>query len=120
MTLPDLLYIQKILVHENFLESYQQFLRKLIAAHKNQNINKNWVVYEKPFGTVSNHREFIFIRSLNSWSDLDIISKEESMSQILSNAFGETEALQWLKIAQTSIMKITTEIYSKMKEISLE
>lgn len=119
MELPNLQYIQIVEVHSEMAEVYQQFLRKLITAHKTQKIAKKWTVYENSFVTIRNSREFIFIRGLESWSDFDIISKENPITKIMADVYGENDALHWMKIVQSAVKKITTFVYSKIADLTL-
>ncbi len=120
MTLPKLQYVQFVEVHGEMAEVYQQFLRKLISAYKSMNFSKKWVVYENSFCIVEDSREFIFIRELDAWSDLDGISKEDPLTKIMADVYGESDALQWMEIVRRAVKKISTCVYSKIPELSLD
>ena len=94
MSLPNLQYIQTVEVHSDMVELYQQFIMKLISAQKAMNLDRSWIVYENPFAVSEKTRQFIFIRPLANWSSIDEISKEESLSSILNETYGEAEAIQ--------------------------
>lgn len=119
MVLPKLQYIQKFEVHESLMDYYQEFIIKLVAAHKKLGIQKSWTVYENTFKPILDTREFIFVRELESWSDIDKLSNEEPMPKILIDAYGEKEGIQLLQIGKKSIKKITTEVISKIDNWSL-
>ena len=97
-------------------ELYHQFLLKLVDAHKKIGLEKPWSVYENVFGKVKGHREFIFIRELSNWSELDNISKEDPISKIMADAFGENEAMQWMSIVQKAVATIETNVLSKFDQ----
>ncbi|MHA2252006.1 MAG: hypothetical protein ACXAD7_16705 [Candidatus Kariarchaeaceae archaeon] len=120
MALPNLQYIQKVEVHGELAEVYQQFLRKLISAHKTLRIKKNWIVYENSFSSIRKTREFIFIRGLKAWAEIDEISKEDPLTKIMVDVYGENDALKWMKVVQQAVKKITTLVYSKIPELSLD
>jgi hypothetical protein len=116
--LPNLQYIQIVVVHAEMAEVYQQFLRKLISAHKSLGLDKNWTVYENSFSTIRDTREFIFTRALDNWAEIDAISVEDPLTKIMADVYGESDALQWMKVVQRAIKKITTKVYSKIPELS--
>ena len=118
MSLPNLQYIQTIEVHSDMVELYQQFIMKLISAQKAMKLEKSWIVYENPFLESEKTRQFIFVRPLENWSEMDQISKEDSLSSILKEIYGETEAMQLLTIAQRSVKQTTTSVLSKLEHLS--
>lgn len=118
MNLPNLQYIQTVEVYADLVELYQQFIMKLISAQKAMKLEKSWIVYENPFAVTEKTREFIFIRPLDNWSEMDAISKEESLSSILKEIYGEQEAMQLLTVAQRAIKQTTTSVLSKVPHLS--
>ncbi|MHA2032835.1 MAG: hypothetical protein ACW99Q_25995 [Candidatus Kariarchaeaceae archaeon] len=118
MSLPSFQYIQTVEVHSDMVELYQQFIIKLISAQKAMKLEKSWVVYENPFSENEKTRQFIFVRPLNNWSEMDEISKEDSLSSILKEIYGENEAIQLLTVAQRSIKQTTTSVLSKIPNLS--
>ncbi|MCH8908550.1 MAG: hypothetical protein IH840_15800 [Candidatus Heimdallarchaeota archaeon] len=120
MSLPNLQYIQTVEVYSDMAEVYQQFLRKMISAHKASGIKNKWTVYENTMGIVRTTREFIFIRALDNWAQLDEIAKEDPLTKIMLDIYGETDSLQWMKVAQKSVKKITTSVISRNADLSLD
>lgn len=114
--LPKLQYIQTIEVHSNMAELYQQFLLKLTSAYKELGLDQSWSVYEDVFKPQRTTRSYIFIRPMTGWSDLDNISEEDGIAKIMAKAYGENEAMQWMKIVQQSVKEIKTTVYSKMND----
>jgi len=114
--LPKLLYLQKVKIHIEMAELYQQFLLRLGKAYEDTGLDKPWSVYENTFGNVSKFREFIFMRHLNGWSDLDEISEEQTLSQILAKAYGENEAMKWMNVVQKSVRSIETQVLSHLPQ----
>jgi hypothetical protein len=49
---------------------------------------------------------------------MDEISKEDSLSSILKEIYGENEAIQLLTVAQRSIKQTTTSVLSKIPNLS--
>ena len=66
MEMPKLQYIQKVKVHIEMAELYQQFLLRLGKAYDDQGLDKPWAVYENTFGSVNRFREFIFFVCQNA------------------------------------------------------
>lgn len=120
MALPKLQYIQRFEVHENLVDYYQEFVMKLVEAHKKQGLTKSWTVYENTFKPIRDTREYIFIRELESWSDIDTLSAEQSLAKILIDAFGEKEGMQILQMGKKTIKKISTEVISRIDMMTLK
>ena len=118
MSLPNLQYIQTVEVHSDMVELYQQFIVKLISAQKAMKLEKSWVVYENPFSADEKSQNFIFVRPLEKWSEMDEISSEESLSTIMKEIYGEQEAMQWLTVAQRAIKQTTTTVLTKVPHLS--
>ena len=118
MELPKLLYMQKVKVYIPMVEIYQQFIRKLISASKALKIQKSWTVYEEPFSKVKETQTFVFIRSLESWQELDLLADEEPLSQIFRDIYGEKDAFEWLTIAQKAVKSTKTQIMSTIPSLS--
>lgn len=119
MTLPKLLYIQTFQVHENFVHFYQQFVEKLVEAHKKMGNGDLWSVFENNFKKVGSVREFIFMREMDSWSNMDDLSKEAPLAKLLVSAYGEKEGLQYLELGRRAIRSYSTEVLSKLDNLSL-
>ena len=113
---PKLFYIQNVKVHIEMAELYQQFLLRLGKAYEDIGIDKPWTVYENTFSKVSRHREFIFVRNLSKWSDIDEITEEQALSQILAQAYGENEAMKWMNVVQKAVKSIETQVLSRLQQ----
>ena len=118
MTSSKLLYIQKVVVHLPMVELYQQFLDKLVVAQKKNGNEQSWTVYEPTFTTIRNTREFVFIREMDSWAEIDEMEKEDPLAKIIMEYYGDKEGVQWLNIAQKAVKSVSTSVLSKMEQFS--
>lgn len=118
MASSKLLYMQKVVVHLPMVDLYQQFLNKLVIAQKKNGTEQHWTVYEPTFSTIRNTKEFVFIREMDSWADIDIMEKEDPLAKLMMDHFGEKEGIQWLNVAQKAVKSITTSVLSKMDQFS--
>ena len=116
MTSAKLLYIQTVKVYTEMVELYQQFLLKLTKAYSDLAIDRPWKVYENVFGEVSDFRDFIFIRGLDFWSELDQIATEDGISKIMAKVFGENETIRWMQVVQKAVKSIDTRVISTMDQ----
>ena len=110
--------MQTVKVHNSMVEMYQQFLLKLVKAYENLGIDRPWTVFEKVFGTVKDVRGFIFIRPLDTWAELDNISAEQGLSEIMAKNYSEQEAMQWMNIVQKSVKSIETQVISQLPQFT--
>ena len=100
------------------VDLYQQFLDKLVIAQRKNSTDLPYCIYEPTFNTVRNTKEFVFIREMESWSDIDKMEKEDPLAKIIMSHLGEKEGIQWLNIAQKAVKSISTSVLSKMNQFS--
>ena len=79
-------------------------MSKVVEAHKRQDVEKTWTVYENSFTKVDEVREFYIIREMQDWSKMEDIMSEEAIGKVLSDAFGESQGAQILATGQRVII----------------